>query len=387
MSDPFIIFGAPDLTEEDIAEVTATLRSGWIGTGPRVARFEADFAAYKRVATDRVAAVNSCTAALHLSLLAAGIGPGDEVITTPLTFCATVNAILQTGGVPVLADIDARTMNIDPVRIAEKMTPRTRAVVPVHLAGRPCAMDDILDLARHYGLAVIEDCAHAVEAEYRGRPLGTLGDYGCFSFYVTKNVTTGEGGMVLARDPDATARIKTMSLHGMSRDAWKRFSDSGYRHYQVTGPGFKYNMMDLQAAIGLGQLRRVEPAWQRRHAIWHQYQDMLSDLPVTCPTLPEPDTRHGYHLFPLLIDAERCGVTRDQFMERMTAQGIGVGVHYLALTEHPYYQELLGWRPDDMPIATRIGRQTVSLPLGPGLSDADVARVIAAVGCALMGTP
>lgn len=379
MTDPFLIFGAPDITEEDVAEVVAVMRSGWLGTGPRVAAFEQRFAAFKGVTADRVAAVNSCTAALHLSLLAAGIGPGDEVVTTPLTFCATVNTILQVGATPVLADVDPVTMNIDPGRIQAALTPRTRAIIPVHLTGRPCEMDAILDLAARHDLRVVEDCAHAVEAEYKGRPLGTLGDFGCFSFYVTKNVTTGEGGMVLTRDPAAQDRIKIMSLHGMSRDAWKRFSQDGRRHYQVVAPGFKYNMMDLQAAIGLGQLARVEGAWQRRWELWQAYQERLAHLPVIRPAGPAPDTRHGLHLYTLRIDADRCGVTRDQFMDRMGVAGIGVGVHYLALPEHPYYQDLLGWRPEDTPVATAIGRTTVSLPLGAGLTLADIDRVVAAV--------
>ncbi|KPF85495.1 UDP-4-amino-4,6-dideoxy-N-acetyl-beta-L-altrosamine transaminase [alpha proteobacterium AAP38] len=379
MTTPFLTFGAPDIAADDVAEVMAVMQSGWLGTGPRVERFEKKFAAFKGVGIDQVAAVSSCTAALHLSLLAAGIGPGDEVVTTPLTFCATVNTILQVGARPVLADVDPVSMNIDPARIANAITPRTRAILPVHLAGRPCAMDAILDLATRHSLTVIEDCAHAVEATYHGRPMGTLGDFGCFSFYVTKNVTTGEGGLVLARQPAAREQIKVMSLHGMSRDAWARYSDGGYRHYQVVAPGFKYNMMDLQAAIGLGQLDRVESAWQRRQALWSLYQQGLADLPVILPAPPEPGTRHGLHLYTLLIDPDRCGITRDGFMERMTRSGIGVGVHYLSLTEHPYYQELLGWQPQDTPVATRIGRQTISLPLSPRLTELDVERIIATV--------
>lgn len=373
------MFGAPDIGDAEIREVLATMQSGWLGTGPRVAAFEAQFAAFKGVGADEVAAVNSCTAALHLSLLAAGVGPGDEVITSPLTFCATANAILHVGASPVLVDVDPLTMNIDPARIEKKITARTKALLPVHFAGLPCAMDDINDIAQRHGLLVIEDCAHAVEATYRGRPTGTLGDLGCFSFYATKNVTTGEGGMVLARDPEQIGRIKILALHGMTRDAWKRFSDAGYQHYQVVECGFKYNMMDLQAAIGLHQLQRVEGGWEKRQAIWQRYQAAFADMPVMRPSEPSDHVRHAYHLYTLLIDETRCGISRDAFMARMTAQGVGVGVHYLALPEHPYYQQHLGWHPDDMPLATAIGRQTVSLPLSPGLSEEDVVRVIAAV--------
>lgn len=383
MSEPFIVFGAPDIADAEIAEMVATLQSGWLGTGPRVAAFESQFALFKGLAPDQVAAVNSCTAALHLSLLAAGVGPGDEVITSPLTFCATVNAILHTGATPVLANVDPVSMNIDPLQIEGKITSRTKALLPVHFAGLPCDMDAILDLAARHQLQVIEDCAHAVEASYRGRPAGTLGDYGCFSFYATKNVTSGEGGMVIARDPERAQYAKMMSLHGMTRDAWKRFSDEGYQHYQVLECGFKYNMMDLQAAIGLHQLKRVNEGWAKRQAIWHRYQLAFAHLPVERPAEPPHHVRHGYHLYTLLVDEQRCGVSRDQFLSRMTNLGIGVGVHYLAIPEHPHYQQRLGWRPQDTPHATRIGRQTVSLPLSPKLTNDEVQRVIRAVGLAL----
>lgn len=383
MSTPFIVFGAPDIGDAEIREVLETMQSGWLGTGPRVAAFEAQFAAFKGVGAGAVAAVNSCSAALHLSLLVAGVGPGDEVITSPLTFCATVNAILHTGATPVLVDVDPLTMNIDPAHIEQKITVRTKAILPVHFAGLPCAMDEINAIAQRHGLVVIEDCAHAVEATYRGRPTGTLGDFGCFSFYATKNVTTGEGGMVLARDLEQLGRIKTLALHGMTRDAWARFSDAGYKHYQVVECGFKYNMMDLQAALGIHQLQRVEAGWQRRQAIWQRYQAAFADLTVTCPAEPPVHVRHAYHLYTLLIDEARCGISRDAFMARMTAQGIGVGVHYLALPEHPYYQQHLNWHPEDTPLATTIGRQTVSLPLSPGLSEDEVERVIAGVAACL----
>ncbi len=383
VSQPFIVFGAPDIADAEIQEVLATLQSGWLGTGPRTAAFEAQFAAFKQWPADQVTALNSCTAALHLSLLAAGVGPGDEVITTPLTFCATANAILHTGATPVLADVDPVSMNIDPEQIERKISAKTKVILPVHFAGLPCEMDAILDMAARHKLQVIEDCAHAVEASYRGRPTGTMGDYGCFSFYATKNVTSGEGGMVLARDPERSRHIKQLSLHGITRDAWKRFSDEGYAHYQVEHAGFKYNMMDLQAAIGIHQLHRVNEGWEKRQTLWHRYQHAFAGLPVTRPADPTAEVRHGHHLYTLLVDEQRCGVSRDQFLSRMTSQGIGVGVHYLALPEHPYYQQHLGWKPQDTPHATRIGRQTVSLPLSPHLSNEDIARVIDAVALAL----
>ncbi len=373
----FLVFGAPLIEDDEIGEVVATLKSGWLGTGPRVARFEQEFATYMGEA--HAVAVNSCTAALHLSMLAAGIEAGDEVITSPLTFCATVNAIIHAGGTPVLADVDPATMNIDPAAVEAKITDRTRAIVPIHFAGRPCDMDALCELAGKHGLKIIEDCAHAIETEYKGRKAGGFGDFGCFSFYVTKNVATGEGGMVLARNEEDAARIKVLALHGMSKDAWKRYGDDGYKHYQVVECGFKYNMMDLQAAIGIHQLKRVESNWLRRREIWNRYREALAGLPLEVPAEPEADTRHAFHLFSVLVDEAAAGIGRDAFLDAMTARNIGVGVHYLSIPEHPYYQDRFGWRPEDTPNATRIGRQTVSLPLSAKLTDGDVADVIAAV--------
>jgi dTDP-4-amino-4,6-dideoxygalactose transaminase len=376
---PYLVFAAPDIQEAEIAEVEACLRSGWLGTGPRVAAFEKSFAEYQGSSPSQVAGVNSCTAALHVSLIAAGLEPGAEVITTPLTFCATVNAIIHAGLTPVLADVDPATQNIDPAAIEAAITPRTRAIVPVHFAGRACDMDRIMDIARRHDLVVIEDCAHAIETEFRGRKAGTFGDFGCFSFYVTKNVVTGEGGMILGRDAERIARARMLALHGMSRDAWHRFSDNGYRHYQVVECGFKYNMMDLQAAIGLHQLARVETSWHRREAIWARYAEALSPLPLGLPAPPEADTRHAYHLFTVMVDPEVAGIDRDGFLQALHARGIGTGVHYLSVAEHPYYQQRFGWRPDQWPHAMRIGRRTASLPLSTKLTDADVERVVDAV--------
>jgi len=375
--DDFLVFGAPLIGEEEKAEILDCLDSGWLGTGPKVARFEEAFRSYE--GADHAVAVNSCTAALHLSLLASGVGPGDEVITTPLTFCATVNAIIHAGATPVLADVDPRTWNIDPAQVEARITPRTRALLPVHFGGRPCEMDALLALAERHGLKLIEDCAHAIESTWRGRHVGTLGDFGCFSFYVTKNLVTGEGGMVLTRREEDASRIKILALHGMTRDAWKRFGDEGYKHYYVTECGFKYNMMDLQAALGLHQLARLEEGWKRRRAIWATYQRELAGLPLTLPEEPAPGTRHAYHLYMVLVDEARTGISRDAFLDAMTARKIGVGVHYQAIPVHPYYRERFGWRPEDHPRAFAIGQQTVSLPLSAKLTDSDVADVLSAV--------
>jgi dTDP-4-amino-4,6-dideoxygalactose transaminase len=373
----FLIFGSPLIGEEEIAEVVACLRSGWIGTGPRVAEFERQFRDYRQARY--AVSVNSCTAALHLSMLAAGLEPGDEVITTPMTFCATVNAIIHAGLKPVLADVDPLTHNIDPAQIERRITPRVRAILPVHFAGRPCDMDAIMDIARRHDLRVIEDCAHATEASFGGRPVGTFGDFGCFSFYVTKNMTTGEGGMVLTNDEKAQEQLRIRALHGLTQNAWKRFGDEGYKHYDVVEAGFKYNMTDLQAALGLHQLRRLEPNWLRREAVWNRYLRELASLPVELPAPAAANARHSHHLFTLQVDERRCGVSRDQFVQNMTRRNIGVGVHYVSVPEHSYYRRSFGWKPEDYPHAARIGRDTVSIPLSAKLTDQDVSDVVEAV--------
>jgi len=373
----FLVFGSPCIEQEDIDEVVDSMKTGWLGTGPKVARFEKDFARYKHA--KHAVAVNSCTAALHLAILAAGIKPGDEVISTPLTFCATINAIIHAGGTPVLADVDPVTMNIDPKAVEAKITPRTKAIIPVHFAGRPCDMDALCAIADKHSLTIIEDCAHAIESTYHGQKTGTFGEFGCFSFYVTKNIVTGEGGMILTADPEKAAHLKILALHGMSCDAWKRFSDEGYKHYLVTEAGFKYNMMDIQAAMGLHQLERVETYWKRRQHIVNMYNEAFKDLPIQTPADPEPNTKHAHHLYTILVDEQKCGVSRDQFLSLMNKENVGTGVHYLSLPEHPFYQERFGWKPEEFPHAARIGRQTVSLPMSAKLTDEDVADVVSAV--------
>jgi dTDP-4-amino-4,6-dideoxygalactose transaminase len=305
--------------------------------------------------------------------------PGDEVITSPMTFCATVNTIIHTGAIPVLADIDLRTFNLDPAQVESKITDRTRILLPVHFAGRPCDMDRLSEICSRYKLKLIEDCAHAVETEYGGRKSGTFGDFGCFSFYVTKNVVTAEGGMVLTRRKKDADRLKMLALHGLSHDAWKRFQDEGYKHYKVVAAGFKYNMMDLQAAIGLHQLRRVEANWKRRREIWQRYNDSFKNLPVDLPANPDSGTRHAYNLYNILVDKARTGMSRDSFLNAIFHQNIGVGVHYLSIPEHPFYQRKFGWKPSEYPNAMSFGRRTVSLPLSARLSDQDIDDVIEAV--------
>ena len=380
---PYIVFGKPDIQDADVQEVVDCLRSGWLGTGPRVARFEQNFAAYKGVTSSNAAAVNSCTAALHIAMVAAGLSKGAEVITTPLTFCATVNAIIHAGLKPVLADIDPRTQCIDPKAIEAAISPRTEAILPVHFAGRACDMNSIMKIADRHNLIVIEDCAHAIETQYRGKPAGTFGDFGCFSFYVTKNLATGEGGMILGKDSAKIARAKILALHGMSKDAWHRFSDNGYKHYQVVAGGFKYNMMDLQAALGIHQLERVEANWSVRKKIWGQYDAKFADLDVRTPASWPTYIRHAYHLYNIVLNENGPRVNRDQLMLRLHEQGIGTGVHYLPVPEHQFYQHEFGWNPDDWPHAKHVGGNTISLPLSVSLSKNEIERIIEAFPVAL----
>lgn len=377
MRKDFLVFGSPMIEQSEIEEVVASLKSGWLGTGPKAKKFEEMFKDYK--GTKYAMALNSCTAALHLSMFAIGIKPGDEVILPAMTFASTGNVIVHAGGVPVFADCEKDTMNIDPKEIEKKITSKTKAIIPVHFAGRPCNMDAIMDIAKKHHLKVVEDCAHAIETEYFGKKAGTFGDLGCFSFYVTKNIITGEGGMAITDNEDYANMIKIMGLHGMSKDAWKRFSDEGYKHYQVLYAGFKYNMMDIQAAIGIHQLPRVDNYWKRRQQIWNRYNEAFEDLPLFIPAPVESNTRHAYHLYILLLDIDNLNITRDEFLDEMTKRNIGVGVHYIALHLHPYYQQTFGYKRGDFPNAEWISDRTVSIPLSAKLVDEDVEDVIEAI--------
>jgi dTDP-4-amino-4,6-dideoxygalactose transaminase len=305
------------------------------------------------------------------------VGPGDEVITTPMPFAATANVVLHAGARPVFVDVDPETFNIDENRIEDAITPRTKALLPVHFGGRPCNMGAILDIARRRGLFVIEDAAHCIEGSWNGNKVGNIGDITCFSFYVTKNVTTGEGGMATTRKPEWADRMRTEGLHGMTKDAYRRFSSSGYQHYDVVTPGFKYNMTDIQAALGFHQLRAVESRLRRRNEIWRYYDSEFARLPVQLPA-PVPDgVIHGRHLYSVLIEDE-AGVDRDEVLKSMAERKIGTGVHYTPVHLHSYYQNNFGYRAGDFPVAESIGRRTLSLPLSAKLSDEDVEDVTCA---------
>ena len=377
MRNTFLVFGNPQIEEDEIREVVDCLRSGWISTGPRVAQFEELFKAY--IGSKHALALNSCTAGLHLSMIVAGLKPGDEVITTPMTFAATANAILHTGASPVFVDIELSSMTIDPGLIEQKLSPKTKAILPVHLCGRPCNMDRIMEITKKHNLLVIEDAAHAIETEYKGKKIGTIGDMTVFSFYVTKNLVTGEGGMVTTDNDEYAEKIQTYGLHGMSKGAWRRYSDEGFKHYQIIFPGFKYNMMDIQAALGIHQLKRLEAGLARREEIWKRYDEAFKDLPLVTPAAPENNTRHARHLYTILVKLEDVKADRDTIQQALHEENIGTGIHYISLHLHEYYRERYGFRKEDFPNALYVSERTISLPLSTKLTDDDVQDVIDAV--------
>ena len=372
----FLPFSPPSITEQEIEAVVDTLRSSWITTGPKTKQFEQDFAAY--LDAEGALALNSCTAGLHVALATLGIGPGDEVITTPMTFCSSVNVIEHVGATPVLADIEPDTLCINPAAVAQKITPRTKAILPVHYAGHPVDMDPLLQLAREHNLAIIEDAAHALPARYKGQMVGTLGDFASFSFYATKNLTTAEGGMLTGR-PDMLDRARVISLHGMNRDAWKRYTAEGSWYYEVVTPGFKYNMTDIQAAIGLVQLERLAAMQARRRAIVAQYHAAFSALDALQTPIERPEVDSAWHLYVLRLNLDRLRINRAQFIDELKERQIGTSVHFIPIHLHPFYRDKYGYQPHDLPVAYAEYQRTVSLPLHPTLSDEDVADVIAAV--------
>lgn len=372
----YLLFSPPLIGEEEIAEVVATLRSDWITTGPKVARFEAEFAA--ALSAPAALALNSCTAGMHTALVVSGVGAGHEVITTPLTFAATVNVIEHVGARPVLVDVEPDTLTIDPAAIAAAITPRTRAIIPVHYAGHPAEMDAIHELARAYHLLVLEDAAHALPAAYRGRTIGSGPNPVAYSFYVTKNLTTGEGGMLTA-DADFLARARVLSLHGMSRDAAKRYEAGGHWSYEVLAPGFKYNMTDIQAALGLWQLRKLSRFQERRREIVAAYQAAFDGEDALVLPVERPWVEHAWHLYVLRLRPLALRISRDRFIEELAARKIGTSVHFIPIHLHPYYRNKYGYRPDAFPVTYDSFQHMISLPLNPSLTDQDVADVIDAV--------
>ena len=374
--DSFLIFGSPLIGEEEIAEVVDSLRSGWVGTGPKVHRFEQALAEYLDAPYCRC--LSSCTAALILSLQVLGVGPGDEVLVPAMTFVASANAVEHAGATPVLVDSVPGTGLIDLDAAERAITGRTRAIMPVHLAGRPVDLDRLAELRERRGIFVVEDAAHAIGAEWRGRRIGSHGNLAAFSFYVTKNITTIEGGALATDDAEIAAEVERLALHGLSLGAWQRFSDAGFRHYEVVRPGYKYNMTDVQAAVGLHQLQQLDRWIERRAELWERYDDLLAGLPLQLPPSPEPDTRHARHLYQVLLDPE-APLSRDQLLDGLTERRIGTGVHYRGVHLHPFYRDKYGLEPERFPVATTISERTLSLPLSPKVSERDQDDVVEAL--------
>jgi len=415
--EKFLPFSLPDIGDEEVAAVEEVLRSGWITTGPKVRQFEKEFAEY--IGAKHAVAVNSCTAAMHLALEAIGLQRGDLVITTPYTFAATAEVIRYFDAIPVFVDIEPETLNIDTEQLAEAVEAlvrdgrrRTRdarkwlppalrekanevgklkAILPVHIAGHPCNLEAIYAIAAEYGLAVIEDAAHALPTKYRGHLIGSSSlrnsvapqksfpHLTCFSFYATKTLTTGEGGMIVTDDEELAERCRIMSLHGISRDAWKRYTAEGSWYYEIIAPGYKYNLTDIAAAIGLVQLRKLERMWGRRKEIAERYTEAFSQFPELEPPTVRAEAEHSWHLYILRLNLERLKISRNQFIEELRARNIGTSVHFIPLHLHPYYRETYGYKPEDFPVAYREYQRVISLPIYSKMSDQDVEDVINAI--------
>jgi dTDP-4-amino-4,6-dideoxygalactose transaminase len=376
--EQFLPFSRPSISREAIDEVVACLESGWITTGPRVKKFEDDLRAY--VSAPHVLALSSATAGLHLVLAALKLKPGDEVITTPMTFAATLNTIVLAGGKPVLVDAEPGTYNMDVTQIEKAVTRRTRAIMPVHFAGLPVDLDPLYDIARKHNLRVIEDAAHAIGTEYKGKRIGSFGDIQVFSFHPNKNMTTGEGGCVVTRDDSMAEAVSLLRFHGMDREAWNRFGKKGSQHYEIIVPGYKYNMMDIQAALGLHQLKQLDGFIKRRTELALRYREQLKGWPQwSLPREPLYSHLHAWHLYTPLINPDAAGMGRDEFMQGMKERNIGTGLHYRAVHLYPYYREQFGFKRGDFPNAETISDRIVSLPLFPAMTDSDQDRVIAAM--------
>ena len=375
MNDNFLPFALPCIGEEEINEVVDTLKSGWLTTGPKTKRFENDFAQF--IGVDHALAVNSCTAGLHLALEAIGIQAGDKVITSPYTFTATAEVIRYLGADPVFVDIDPQTFNIDPYQLAATLdiVDGVKAIIPVHFAGQACDMDPILESAAQFSVKVVEDAAHALPTLYKGRMVGSLGDITVYSFYVTKTLATGEGGMITTANPEYAERMSVLRLHGMSRDVFDRNSSW---HYDVVAPGFKYNMTDMAAALGIHQLQKAESFQQRRAEIADLYNTNLNDLPLTIPYQADYSS-HAWHLYVIQLDLENLSIDRNTFIKRMTAAGIGTSVHFIPLHLQTYWRDRYSLKAEDFPVALDVYNRAVSLPIYPCMSDDDVHRVIAQV--------
>lgn len=367
----FIPVAKPFIGVEEEQEIIDTLRSGFIGTGPKTAQFEKEFAAY--IGRKHALGIDSCTNSMHMTFVAMGIGKGDEVITTPMTFVATANSVVYTGATPVFVDVQPDTMNIDPVRIEKAITPRTKAILPVHMYGHPCDMDEIVAIAKRHNLKVVCDCAHAIEAEYKGKKVGSYGDAACYSFYATKNLATGNGGMMVTDDDAIADTIVIIRDHGMSAGAWARYYTGEFKHYQMTHLGYKCIMWDLQASLGLQQLRRIESRHIKREALAALYDKKLKRLGENIqPFKTTRPVKHAHHLYPVIL----TGVDRDWVAGKMEEKGIGVGVHFRPVHLEPYYREVWGHKPGEFPVTEKAGEKLLSLPFWPEMKEEELNRVV-----------
>ncbi len=373
----FLPFARPSICEGDIENVVATLRSGWLTVGPQTREFERSVASYVGVPT--AAAVHSCTAGLHLSMIALGVGPGDEVVMPTLNFAAAPNTVLHLGAVPVLVDVDPETLNVTAPIIERALTERTKLVIPVHFGGRPCEMDEIMELARSRSFKVLGDAAHAIGADIEGRKIGSIADATAFSFYVTKGITTGEGGAVTSFDGELIDRLGRMSLHGMSSDAWKRYSERGPWYYEILEPGYKYNMNDLQASLGVGQMERVDEFRIERARIAAIYTAAFENLQALKIPRDYERGNHAWHLYPIQVDPKATTIGRDEFIRALLDEGIGVSVHFIPIHYHPFYREHLRLAPGTFPASERYFERAISLPIYPDMTDDDAQDVVAAV--------
>lgn len=377
MRNNFLPFALPDIDDTELQQIKEALDSGWITTGPKAHQFEAEFAA--AVGARHAIAVNSCTAAMHLALEAIGLQRGNEVITTPYTFAATAEVIRYFDARPVFVDVDERCLNMRADLLEAAVTGRTRAVMPIHVAGLPADLDAIHEIAGRHGLPVIEDAAHAFPTKYKDRMVGNLSDLTCFSFYATKTLTTGEGGMICTEDEALAERCRIMALHGISKDAWKRYTAEGSWYYEIAAPGYKYNMTDIAAAMGLAQLHKAERMWRRRQEIAAQFNQAFGGLPQLQVPHDRTDCQHAWQLYMLRLNLQGLRISRAEFIEELKRHNIGVSVHFIPLHIHPYYRETYGYRPEDFPVAYREYQREISLPIYSKMSDADVSDVIDAV--------
>ena len=372
----FLFFAEPEITKDDIKSVADVMKSGWLTSGPIVLKFESKLK--ELIGSKYVCAVNSCTAALHLSLVVSKIGKDDEVITTPLTFASVANVIVHTGAKPVFADVEKETVNINPKEIEKKITKKTKAIIVTHLFGRPANLDEILEISKKHKLILIEDCAHALGAYYKGRHVGSIGDFGAFSFYVTKNITTGEGGVLTTNNKRWAELADVLRLHGLSKNSWKRYTQKNIEYYKLEAAGFKYNLTDMAAALGISQLKRFKKNQRRREKIWNKYERSFSDLTIVHSSDLEEGIVHARHIYPLILDLDKLKIDRDQIREALALENIGTSVHFISLHLQPYYKKLLGHKPGDFPNALSISENAISLPLDTTMSDKDVNDVILA---------